>query len=345
MKASLFGSLHRFSVIELVSFIAQTRKTGVLSIDSGGGFQISFEAGRITGGSYDTPGIDSTISELAIRAMIQEGGTFAFLDSPPDQKRVVDLDPLPLIEQARKRIEESGAYDPEAILLLGRDLDSPERFSADQVRFLMETDGTATAGEIVKRCGFSEDKAGRIIGSLVRRGWLVSRGDSVTRAAATEGARGTAEAETSHAPAAPAGEISTPGGSLPTTAISFREIREQSEEKQPVARMACFTLDDTNSTTFPLFDDVLTIGRSAKNMIHLDDKSVSSSHARITLTEEGHLLEDLGSSNGTYVNGQRVEKAVLADKDRIRFGSVFMVYMIPTEVRSSGSAAGEEERA
>jgi hypothetical protein len=344
MKASLLGSLHRFSVIELVSFISQNRKSGILSIDSGEGFQISFDSGRITGGSYESPGIDSTVSELAIRAMLQDGGTFAFLDAIPEQKRAVDLDPLPLIEQARKRIDASCAYDPESIFLLGRDLESPERFPAEQVRFLMETDGTATAGEIVKRCGFSEDQARRIIGSLVRRGWLIPRGDSVARSPSTDGATHTEKEkpETPEVPEVPREESSTPGGSMPTTAISFKELQEQAEEKEPIARMACFTLDDTNSTTFPLFDEVLTVGRSAKNVIHLDDKSVSSSHARITLTEEGHLLEDLGSSNGTYVNGQRIEKAVLADKDRIRFGSVFMVYMIPTEVRSS--AAGEEGR-
>jgi hypothetical protein len=343
MKASLLGSLHRFSVIELVSFISQNRKSGILSIDSGGGFEIQFDAGRITGGSYDTPGIDSTVSELAIRAMLQEGGTFAFLDAPPEQKRAVDLDPLPLIEQARKRIEESGAYDSEAMFLLGRDLDSPERFPADQVRFLMEIDGRSSAGEIVTRCGFSEEQARRIIGSLVRRGWLISRQDSATSASPVEAVAGP-EGDEHESPDASQAEVSAPAGGAPTTAIPLKELQGQPEEKQAVARMACFTLDDTNSTTFPLFDEVLTIGRSSKNVIHLDDKSVSSSHARITLTDEGHLLEDLGSSNGTYVNGQRIEKAVLTDKDRIRFGSVFMVYMIPTEVRSSGSSEGEEGR-
>ncbi|MDX1583329.1 MAG: FHA domain-containing protein, partial [Thermoanaerobaculia bacterium] len=89
--------------------------------------------------------------------------------------------------------------------------------------------------------------------------------------------------------------------------------------------------------------EVLTIGRAPTNDIRLEDKSVSGSHARITSTEEGHLLEDLGSSNGTYVNGNKIDEAILRDKDRIRLGTVFMVYMIPEEVRETGTEGDESK--
>ena len=67
-------------------------------------------------------------------------------------------------------------------------------------------------------------------------------------------------------------------------------------------------------------DDALTIGRGRDNSIVLDDMLVSRKHLRITADEEGLLLEDLGSRNGTYVNGRRVERSHLQEGDRIGVG-------------------------
>lgn len=70
----------------------------------------------------------------------------------------------------------------------------------------------------------------------------------------------------------------------------------------------------------PADDEALTIGRSRDNSIVLDDMLVSRRHLRITADDEGLLLEDLGSRNGTYVNGRRVERAHLQEGDRIGVG-------------------------
>lgn len=67
-------------------------------------------------------------------------------------------------------------------------------------------------------------------------------------------------------------------------------------------------------------DDALTIGRGRDNSIVLDDMLVSRKHLRITADDEGLLLEDLGSRNGTYVNGRRVERSHLQEGDRIGVG-------------------------
>lgn len=67
-------------------------------------------------------------------------------------------------------------------------------------------------------------------------------------------------------------------------------------------------------------DDALTIGRSRDNSIVLDDMLVSRKHIRITADDQGLLLEDLGSRNGTYVNGRRVEQTHLQEGDRIGVG-------------------------
>jgi len=63
------------------------------------------------------------------------------------------------------------------------------------------------------------------------------------------------------------------------------------------------------------------IGREAINDIPLNDPEVSRRHARIEFADGRYILEDLGSTNGTYLNGRRLtEAAPLKDNDVIEFG-------------------------
>jgi signal transduction histidine kinase len=64
----------------------------------------------------------------------------------------------------------------------------------------------------------------------------------------------------------------------------------------------------------------IVIGREAGCDIVLDDRTVSRRHAEIKVDESGVTLVDLGSSNGTFVNGQRVERYTLAAGDAITIG-------------------------
>lgn len=73
--------------------------------------------------------------------------------------------------------------------------------------------------------------------------------------------------------------------------------------------------------------EVTNIGRSRNNDVILDNITVSRQHARIKLEGSDFVLYDLGSSNGTFVNGERVvEPRRLKDGDVIRFGEVEMVF-------------------
>jgi diguanylate cyclase (GGDEF)-like protein len=69
-----------------------------------------------------------------------------------------------------------------------------------------------------------------------------------------------------------------------------------------------------------------SIGRSQTNDIVLDGKSVSRNHARITCTLAHCVIEDVGSANGTRVNGKTVKATVLQHGDEIAIGECTVVY-------------------
>jgi hypothetical protein len=66
---------------------------------------------------------------------------------------------------------------------------------------------------------------------------------------------------------------------------------------------------------------VVTIGRMPGSTITLNDANVSRNHAEIRPTDSGFVLVDLGSTNGTKVNGQRVRERALRDGDTLTFGA------------------------
>ena len=68
------------------------------------------------------------------------------------------------------------------------------------------------------------------------------------------------------------------------------------------------------------------IGRDPAAEIFIDDPTVSWAHARILTRDGAPAVLDLGSSNGSYVNGERIEQSLLLDGDRLQFGdAVFEV--------------------
>lgn len=81
----------------------------------------------------------------------------------------------------------------------------------------------------------------------------------------------------------------------------------------------------------PLFLDTLTIGRDVRHAnweISLRDLSVSRPHARMELVDGGWLLCDLNSANGTFINGERIDRQgrSLEDGDIITIGTIDLLY-------------------
>ena len=84
-----------------------------------------------------------------------------------------------------------------------------------------------------------------------------------------------------------------------------------------------FNLNDGNEFVFDILEERLSIGRDAKNDIVIDNSYISGFHAEMTKhVDGGYELIDLKSSNGTFVNGQRIERSRIKGGDKIRFGQL-----------------------
>jgi pSer/pThr/pTyr-binding forkhead associated (FHA) protein len=86
-------------------------------------------------------------------------------------------------------------------------------------------------------------------------------------------------------------------------------------------------LSAENRITFELGDERVTIGRLAHNLLQIDEPSVSSHHAEIFFKAGRYHLQDSASTNGTFVNGERVTNAMLRSGDDLRFGTVEGIFL------------------
>ena len=77
----------------------------------------------------------------------------------------------------------------------------------------------------------------------------------------------------------------------------------------------------------PLTDDETTLGRGADNTIMIDMDNVSRLHARVTKDDDGYYLEDLESTNGSYVNDIEVRKDRLRNGDLVKIGGAILKFI------------------
>ena len=69
-------------------------------------------------------------------------------------------------------------------------------------------------------------------------------------------------------------------------------------------------------------DRTFVVGRAVTSDVPIYDPTVSRRHAELSLTPEGVRVHDLGSSNGTFVNGTPISDQVVTDGDVVTFGKV-----------------------
>jgi predicted component of type VI protein secretion system len=94
--------------------------------------------------------------------------------------------------------------------------------------------------------------------------------------------------------------------------------------------------------TFTLDQDLLTLGRDPGGDIVINDPQVSRQHARITCQGELILIEDLGSTNGTFVNGMRLTGPhTLANGDVISLGDAVTLTFYGAGIATTEPLAGQ----
>jgi hypothetical protein len=89
---------------------------------------------------------------------------------------------------------------------------------------------------------------------------------------------------------------------------------------------------------FLLDRDATTVGRHPDSEIFLDDVTVSRRHAEFLRTDTGVTVRDLGSLNGSYVNGERVEERTLGTGDEVQIGRFKLLYVGDGASDRSGTA-------
>ena len=90
-------------------------------------------------------------------------------------------------------------------------------------------------------------------------------------------------------------------------------------------RVLVVTQGSQTGQSAALADGVIMIGRGADCQIILDDDYVSTRHARVVSGENGIYVEDMGSTNGSYVNGQRITApTTITMSDTVRIGKTIL---------------------
>ena len=108
--------------------------------------------------------------------------------------------------------------------------------------------------------------------------------------------------------------------------------------KGPVPEVVLYA-GEKQLATYSLTSGELTIGRTAGNSILLENPGVSRRHAVIRADGDRVVLEDLGSANGSFVNGQKAGTQELKDGDEIQIVKHRLIFRVPREAEAAKRAA------
>ena len=121
-------------------------------------------------------------------------------------------------------------------------------------------------------------------------------------------------------------EVSPARTATPAPPGAARPAKKAARRTRGKARNALVVVEPATQKgrAYGLTDEV-TLGRAAGCTVTLDDNFVSQLHARVTRRDGVLYAEDLGSTNGTYVNGKKLTGAVLLKRgDQMRVGSTVL---------------------
>lgn len=117
---------------------------------------------------------------------------------------------------------------------------------------------------------------------------------------------------------------------MPSSDVTVPDLMKSSQVTVPV--LSIIKGPQTGSA-FELEPIETTIGRDPANSIFLNDMTVSRAHAKIVRNAQGARIEDLGSLNGTWVDGAIINSAPLHDGSSVQIGTFTLIYHESTPER------------
>ena len=104
------------------------------------------------------------------------------------------------------------------------------------------------------------------------------------------------------------------------------------QQSLPASHFSISAIAEFSTKEYKLTENKMVVGRDPQTcQVVLPGAHVSRRHAELLLLEEGLYVRDLSSSNGTYVNGERVEEAFVASGDSIRFDNITLTVVAPDQ--------------
>jgi hypothetical protein len=331
----LQGSLRHFPPGQLLPFLGRHHHSGVLDVDAKGRRSLLFVRDGAVVWGESSAGND-VVAIVAVLLGEQEG-VFTFhegLELP------ANATPTPflidsLLEEAQRRALITRTFPDEARFCVVEAPQSQEiSLKPEQFKLLFRIGTGHTFGELMAGSGATREDLAASIRALAGNG-LVVRIDQDGQSTAASGEPSAATPPRTEQPAATKPE--PPTAVTDTTGHAVRKpVKTRSEPLKTLSKSAkphqkkragALTTSGPEASVYPLLVDTCTIGRVPDNDIVLANASVSSKHARISRTAEGFTIEDLGSRNGTFVNGEPVKQIVaLNDNDMVRLGKVILTF-------------------
>ena len=316
MQVILQGSLRHFPAAELLSFLCSRNQSGTLDLDHAGRrTRVFFENDQIVWAeSNKVP--DATDAVLDLFAW--EGGSFTLLDSftLPEHVQRLGLTLPALQEEAKKRAER---YRDDTLF---RVVENPAlqevSLSGEEFKILFRLSSGRTLAQLTGDLQMERAQVEERLQKLEELGLIV-----VVKP----------EAENPFAPKTAPIPVQE---DAEVTRIERDVIRRNTLAPKTIEKkntlVGSLTPDDRPESVYPLLDSECVIGRTPDCAISIPDGSISSRHARVTRSPEGFSIEDLQSRNGTFVNGEKVDKPrLLADGDVVRLGKIIMTFNVAQE--------------
>lgn len=134
-------------------------------------------------------------------------------------------------------------------------------------------------------------------------------------------------------PLEPAGEAATTGSLRPDELEALEadervDARTVLAELEPGTALLQVLRGPNEGARYLLDSEVVRVGRHPDSDIFLDDITVSRRHAELRREGAGFGVHDVGSLNGTYVNGRRVEDQVITTGDEVQIGKFKLVAIV-----------------